>query len=139
MTRTPDATAFEHLLSQRLTRRRVLAAGATLAPLAVAGSGLLGACTSLRPTSALSFKPIQGTQADDVVLPPGYRYDLLVRWGESLWTSTPDLDASRLADGVLLEPGAAERQQRQFGTNCDAIHFFPLDARGERGILCVNT
>jgi secreted PhoX family phosphatase len=92
----------------------------------------------LRPTSALSFKPIQGTQADDVVLPPGYRYDLLVRWGESLWTSTPDLDASRLADGVLLEPGAAERQQRQFGTNCDAIHFFPLDARGERGILCVN-
>jgi len=67
MTRTPDATAFEHLLSQRLTRRRVLAAGATLAPLAVAGSGLLGACTSLRPTSALSFKPIQGSQADTVL------------------------------------------------------------------------
>jgi uncharacterized protein len=138
MTRTPDATAFEQLLSQRLTRRRVLAAGATLAPLAVAGSGLLGACTSLRPASALSFKPIQGTQADDVVLPPGYRYDVLVRWGEGLWTSTPDLDISKLAAGVLLEPGAAERQQRQFGTNCDAIHFFPLDARGERGILCVN-
>ena len=138
MKRTPDATPFEHLLSQRLTRRRVLGAGATLAPLAIASGGLLGACTSLRPASALSFKPIQGSQADDVLLPPGYRYDLLVRWGESLWTSTPDLDAARLAQGVLLEPGAAERQQRQFGTNCDAIHFFPLDARGERGILCVN-
>jgi secreted PhoX family phosphatase len=61
-----------------------------------------------------------------------------VRWGESLWSSTPDLDAARLADGVLLEAGAAERQQRQFGTSCDAIHFFPLDARGDRGILCVN-
>jgi len=72
------------------------------------------------------------------VLPPGYRYDVIARWGESLWSSVPDLDATRLADGVLLEPGAAERQQRQFGTNCDAIHFFPLDARGDRGILCVN-
>jgi secreted PhoX family phosphatase len=116
----------------------VLAAGAALAPLAVAGGGLLGACTTTRPASALSFKGIQGSQADDVVLPPGYRYDVLVRWGESLWTSVPDLDTSRLADGVLFESGAAERQQRQFGTNCDAIHFFPLDARGERGILCVN-
>ena len=138
MTRTPDATPFAHLLSQRLTRRRVLAAGAALAPLAVAGGGLLGACTTMRPASALSFKGIQGSKADEVVLPPGYRYDVLARWGDSLWTSAPDLDASRLAEGVLLESGAAERQQRQFGTNCDAIHFFPLDARGERGILCVN-
>jgi uncharacterized protein len=137
MKRIPDATSFAQLLSQRLTRRRVLAAGAALAPLAVAGGGLLGACTSLRPASKLAFKAIEGSKADAVVLPPGYKYDLLVRWGDSLWSSTPDLDAARLADGVLLEPGAAERQQRQFGTNCDAIHFFPL-ARGERGILCVN-
>ena len=138
MKRKPDATPFGHLLSQRLTRRRVLAAGATLAPLAVAGSGLLGACTNTRSASSLSFKPIQGSQADAVLLPPGYRYDLLVRWGDSLWSSVADLDTARLAGGVLLEPGAAERQQRQFGANCDAIHFFPLDARGERGILCVN-
>ncbi|HKU16282.1 MAG TPA: PhoX family phosphatase [Steroidobacteraceae bacterium] len=138
MKRIPDATSFAQLLSQRLTRRRVLAAGAAIAPLAVASTGLLGACTSLRPASKLAFKAIEGSKADAVVLPPGYRYDLLVRWGDSLWSSTPDLDAARLADGVLLEPGAAERQQRQFGTNCDAIHFFPLDARGERGILCVN-
>jgi uncharacterized protein len=138
MKRKPDATPFAHLLSQRLTRRRVLAAGATLAPLAVAGGGLLGACTTTRSASQLSFKPIQGSQADAVLLPPGYRYDLLVGWGDSLWSAVADLDTARLAGGVLLEPGAAERQQRQFGANCDAIHFFPLDARGERGILCVN-
>jgi secreted PhoX family phosphatase len=134
----PDATPFGHLLSQRLTRRRVLAAGATLAPLAVAGGGLLSACTTTRSASQLSFRPIQGSQADAVLLPPGYRYDLLVGWGDSLWSSVADLDTAQLAGGVLLEPGAAERQQRQFGANCDAIHFFPLDARGERGILCVN-
>jgi uncharacterized protein len=138
MKRTLDATPFEHLLSQRLTRRRVLAAGATLAPLVVAGGGLLGACTTARPASRLAFKPIPGSQADAVLLPPGYRHDVLVRWGDSLWSSVPDLDTARLADGALLEPGAADRQQRQFGANCDAIHFFPLEARGERGILCVN-
>src|SRR5918995_4713305 len=137
MKRKPDATPFAHLLSQRLTRRRVLAAGATLAPLAVAG-GLLGACTTTRLASQLSFKPIQGSQADAVLLPSGYRYDLLVGWGDSLWSSVADLDTARLAGGILLGPGAAELQQRQFGANCDAIHFFPLDARGERGILCVN-
>src|SRR6185503_10507247 len=131
-------TPFAHLLSQRLTRRRVLATGAALAPLAVAGGGLLSACASIPRTRSLSFQPIQGSQADAVLLPRGYRYDVVVRWGDSLWSSTPDLDAARLADGVLLESGAAERQQRQFGTNCDAIHFFPLDARGDRGILCVN-
>lgn len=138
MKRTPDATPFAHLLSQRLTRRRVLATGATLAPLVVAGGSLLAACTTARAASVLSFKPIQGSKADEVLLPPGYRYDMIVRWGDSLWSSVADLDAARLADGALLTPGAAERQQRQFGTNCDAIHFFPLDARGERGILCVN-
>ena len=139
MKRTPDATPFAHLLSQRLTRRRVLAAGATLAPLAVAGGGLLSACTTTRSASQLSFKPIQGSQADAVLLPPGYRYDLLVRWGDSLWSVGCQISTPRdLPTACLLEPGAAERQQRQFGTNCDAIHFFPLDARGERGILCVN-
>ena len=138
MKRNPDATPFGRLLSQRLTRRRVLSAGATLAPLAIAGGGLLGACTTTRSESPLSFRPIQGSLADAVLLPPGYRYDLLLRWGDSLSSSVADLDTSRLTAGVLLEAGAAQRQQRQFGANCDAIHFFPLDARGERGILCVN-
>ena len=138
MKKIPEAASFAQLLSHRVTRRRVLATGATLAPLALASGSLLQACTTPRPASRLSFNPIQGSQADAVLVPSGYRYDVLARWGESLWSSTPDLDAARLADGALLEPGAAERQQRQFGQNCDAIHFFPLDARGERGILCVN-
>ena len=32
----------------------------------------------------------------------------------------------------------ADRQRSQFGQNCDAIHFFPLDKRGNRGLLCIN-
>ena len=39
---------------------------------------------------------------------------------------------------MLFGASAAEHQRNQFGQNCDAIHFFPLDARGDRGVLCVN-
>ncbi len=130
--------SFQDLLLRRLSRRGVLQAGLALAPFA------LGGCTTHlgrgreQAANGLAFKPIKGSAADAVILPTGYTHDVVVRWGESLFPGVPDLDASRLAKGALLEPGAAELQSRQFGQNCDAIHFFPLDAPGDRGILCVN-
>ncbi len=141
--RLPQVIPFADLLAQRLSRRNVLKGGVALGPLAVAGSGLLGtvlpgASALADRASSLSFKPIQGSQADAVILPHGYTYDLLVRWGDSLWSSSADLDAAKLSSGVLLERGAAQRQRRQFGQNCDAVHYFPLDERAQRGILCVN-
>jgi secreted PhoX family phosphatase len=137
--RAPDATPFEDLLAQRLTRRELLQAGAALAPLAAGAPTLLGAANALADSgNALGFKPIQGSTADQIVLPPGYSYDVIVRWGESLWSDVRDLDAAKLPSGCLFEPGVAQQQERWFGQNCDAIHFFPLGARGDRGLLCVN-
>jgi secreted PhoX family phosphatase len=137
--RAPDAPPFEALLAQRLTRRQLLQAGAAIAPMAVAGSALLASPDARASRiSQLGFKPIQGTKADGIVLPQGYTHDLLIRWGDSLSSSVPDLDASKLDDGVLFEPHAAEHQRSQFGQNCDAIHFFPLQGRPDHGVLCVN-
>jgi secreted PhoX family phosphatase len=139
MPRRPDAVPFEDLLQRRLSRRTLLQAGVAAAPFAMGAPMLLSspaaAANGHRP---LAFKPIAGSMADEVLLSPGYTYDILIRWGDSLWSSTPDLDTSRLPKGSLLEPGAAALQARQFGQNCDAIHFFPLDKRGKRGLLCVN-
>jgi secreted PhoX family phosphatase len=136
MTRIPDVPPFAELLARRFSRRTLLQTGAALA---VAGPALFEAgCASVGPVAQPGFKPIVGGKLDAVVLPPGYTYDVIVRWGDSLHSSTPDLDAAKLVDGVLFEPQAAERQARQFGQNCDAIHFFPLDERGDRGVLCVN-
>jgi len=142
--RHSDVLAFQELLARRLSRRRLIGAGAAFA---LTTSSLLGGPRSAAAdesavgrvrASPLGFEPIPGSAADAVQLPRGYTYDLVARWGDSLWSSTPDLDATKLAAGGLLEPGAAGRQQRQFGQNCDAIHYFPLDARGGRGVLCVN-
>ena len=137
--RAPDAPLFEDLLAQRLTRRQILQAGAALAPMALAGCGPLASLDGgAAQPSSLGFRPIRGSKADAVVLPPGYTYDVLVRWGESLSSAVPDLDTSKLDAGVLLEPQAAEHQRGQFGQNCDAIHYFPLNGRSDHGVLCVN-
>ncbi len=129
---------FEDLLLQRFSRRDVLQAGFALTPLMLGGCTALGTSQPSNSAHGLAFTPIKGSAADEVILPSGYTHDLIVRWGESLVDGVPDLDASQLADGALLERGAAELQAQRFGQNCDAIHFFPLDARGDRGILCVN-
>lgn len=110
-----------------------------LAPLAMAGPALLHAKdAAANRAPGLRLKSIQGSKADAVLLPPGYTHDVLIRWGESLSPSAPDLDATKLDSGALLAPNAAEHQRLQFGQNCDAIHFFPLSGRGDRGVLCVN-
>jgi secreted PhoX family phosphatase len=137
--RAPDAPVFEDLLAQRLTRRQVLHAGAALAPVAMAGSALFASPDAdASRTTQLGFKPIQGSKADAIVLPPSYTYDVVIRWGDSLSSSVPDLDTTKLDAGALLEPKAAEYQRGQFGQNCDAIHFFPLNGRSDHGVLCVN-
>ncbi len=43
-----------------------------------------------------------------------------------------------MVQGSLLRAGSAAAQQQQFGYNCDAIAFFPLERSGRRGLLCVN-
>ena len=138
MTRsTEPSTPFVDLLEQRLSRRSILSAAA-LAPLVVGSGALLQSPQSRADTAALRFRPIAPSSADTIVLPRGYTYDIVARWGDSLFSNVPDLDASKLASGILFEPNAATLQRSWFGQNCDAIRFFPLDARGDRGILCVN-
>ena len=136
MANTPRPT-FQELLAQRLTRREVLGAGVAIA---AAGSvqWIAPAEAAKRAAPSLSFKPIRGSSNDEVILPQGYTYDLVARWGDSLFSNTASLDATKLPAGVLFANGAAARQRAQFGQNCDAIHYFPLDRSGTRGILCVN-
>ncbi len=136
MHRPPATAAFAELLEQRLSRRRFIGTAVALAPLAACVPTLPDKPAS--PVNSLTFTPIVGSSADAVILPPGYVYDVVARWGDSLFTSTPDLQTQQLSRGLLTEAGAAENQGRQFGANCDAIHFFPLDHTDTHGILCVN-
>ena len=111
MTRTLEpSTPFADLLEQRLSRRSMLGAAA-LAPLVV-GTGALFRSPHVRADSAaLGFRSIAPSSADEIILPRGYTYDIVARWGDSLFSNVPDLDASKLASGILFEPNAATLQR----------------------------
>lgn len=130
------AKSFQKLLERRLSRRQVLHGGASLLPLAAVPS-LLAADPADSVRRAPGFTPVDRS-ADQIVLPEGYTYDLIARWGDAIFPDVPDLDTSTLVSGGLLTAEAAQRQQRQFGQNSDAIHYFPLGTSGNRGLLCVN-
>lgn len=122
------------LIEQRLSRRGLLHSAllATALPLA-----------SLQPraaTHSLGFKSITGSKEDRIILPEGYVYDVLIRWGEALSHRVPDMDATGIQKGGLLTADAALNQLQQFGSNCDAIHFFQLNAaiKSTQGVLCIN-
>ena len=121
------------LLARRLNRRRLLAGSAELAALSVMVRG--GYAQTAAP-STLTFPRVAPSRADAVVVPDGYRADVVVRWGDPLFADSAALDARAVANGALLTPEAAAAQAGQFGYNCDGIGLFPLD--DTRQLLCVN-
>ncbi|MGQ0836819.1 MAG: PhoX family protein [Gammaproteobacteria bacterium] len=123
--------SFHALLDRRVSRRQVLStlgaigAGSVIAP-------------SLTAVARGPFAPVKPQNTDAIVLPRGYTWDRIARWGDALFADTPSLTARNLLRDALLHPGAAARQARQFGSQCDAVAFFAAAGRTDRGVLCVN-
>lgn len=126
MNDTPYSRPWHRLLEARLSRRAALrggiaAAGAALLPLElrIAEASEPAPRDGPLPTTRPPFRPIRPTTRDDLVLPPGYRYDVLRVYGEEIGPRLP------------------------FGYNADFTAFFPIDApEGGRsstdGLLWVN-
>ncbi|WP_344008529.1 PhoX family phosphatase, partial [Isoptericola halotolerans] len=81
----------------------------------------------------------QPMTVDDLVVPAGYEWSAIVRWGD------PILPGGRAFDASAQTP---ERQAKQFGYNCDYLDILPDDPkhitsmvetrRGKRGLLVAN-
>lgn len=86
-----------------------------------------------------SFTSIAPQKNDQFVIAQGYRYNLIARWGDSLFKGTRDFDSRRLYADDWLNADAVAAQHHHFGTNADAVGYFPLrDGRAARGLVCVN-
>lgn len=132
MTHRPD---FESILAARLSRRTVFAGAAASLGLAACARSL----TERNAAKAVDFKSIAPQHGDDFVVAEGYRYNIVARWGDSHVEGTPDFDIARLRNTDWLTADAAAAQGRQFGTNCDAVQYFPLrPGRAAQGLVCVN-
>ena len=88
---------------------------------------------SLDQSFVLGFQSLVGSKADKVSVPPGYESQVIIRWGDPLFS---DVSLFNLDDQT------PEAQSRQFGYNCDFIGYFPLPhhsiPNGHMGLLCVN-
>lgn len=126
-----NSETLRHLLARRLSRRRLLGGAAGLAVTAAVGSG-----AALANGRRLAFPQVAPSARDAVIVPDGYRADIVLRWGDPLFAGVPALAPAAVARGALLEAGAADAQARQFGYNCDGIGLFPF-GRG-RWLIGVN-
>ncbi len=124
---------FAQVLRTRISRRRHIKqlAGSVAAGLFPAGA--LWADDE-RPDSAssLTFSELPHGYDEHHHVAPGYKADILIRWGDALF-----------ADTAVFAPGrqTPDQQIGQFGYNNDFVEYLPLplgSANSEHGLLCVN-
>ncbi|MFD7308858.1 PhoX family protein [Promicromonospora sp. NPDC059942] len=138
---------FKDVVSSVLSRRAMLG---TLA--VAAGAVVIGAQGATAPSAAaatlpegrfpgtghgqgLAFGAVdpQPVDVDALVVPEGYTWDPIIRWGD------PILPGGRTFDPNNQSP---EQQAKQFGYNCDYLDILPIQPgdkhRGTRGILVSN-
>jgi hypothetical protein len=117
-------------LSEARLSRRDFVVGAAAAPLGALLLGRRASAQDAKPHPAgLSFAPVPASVEDRVLVPVGYRADVLLAWGDPLFADAPAFDPKMQS---------AERQALQFGFNADFNAFVELPGGDSRGLLCTN-
>ena len=126
----PQATDFAALadkaIARTVSRRGFLGGGAALG----AAAFLLGTSAlspAARANGRFGFKPVAANTLDTITVPEGYRWQVVVSWGDPLWS-----------DGVPFDQatrGTGASQEKAFGDNNDGMAIF---VAGDRTVLAVN-
>jgi secreted PhoX family phosphatase len=132
-----DNPSICDLISVAVTRRQFMRVGVAGAVAALPGATLFGGCATAAVTAGptLGFAGVAPSTGDRVVVPPGYRAQVLYRWGDPVGTSA-GMPAFRPDGG-----NTAEEQAAQAGMHHDAIEYFPLPRESrsaDRGLLALN-
>ena len=128
---------FGSILDRRLSRRNFIARTSAAAAISALPAISFSAQTK-RPVQTAVATAIEPTRADAITLAAGLRSDLLIRAGDALFNDVAALDGKTMQSLAWLDRDAAIRQEKLFGTNNDALAFFPTDSRNSSGVLCVN-
>ena len=115
---------FDRIVSIVMSRRDLMKNA-----ICFGGVATLGSLTSNAETAELKFNfdTIPADTIDEISLPDGYSYKLLIRWGDPLWSDGREFDPSSCGD--------AASQKLAFGDNNDGMHIFSI---GGRTLLAVN-
>ena len=115
-----------------LTRRQLLQGSVAAAMLAMFGGAGCAAPGGARP---LGFKSVPLSAADTLVVPDGYRADVLYAWGD------PVGHASGSPPFRFDASNTAEEQALQAGMHHDGMQFYPLPYGSDdasHGLLALN-
>ncbi|MEM6712510.1 MAG: PhoX family phosphatase [Pseudomonadota bacterium] len=126
------ADTIGDIINRRYGRRDVLKGmlGVTVTT-ALFGTTALTAAHKANAMSAASFSFSELESGNDTThhIADGYNADVLIRWGDPLFSEVGDFDPqNQTVDGQL----------KRFGYNNDYVGFVPLNADQTRGVLCVN-
>lgn len=135
----PNTSDTGHIRDEitRALGRRSLLRGAAVGAGGLALGGLAGqtsaaaveGAVTTRSLAAASFSPVRPNKRDALVVPDGFRHDVLIRWGDPVVAGAPAFDVN------AQTPEAAARQ---FGYNCDYVGLLELEKERDRGLLVVN-
>jgi len=124
----PKSSELASLISNALSRRFFLqSAGLVGAGTFLAGMPIKQAF-SATPSTLFDFQSLPASTSDTVLVPKGYRVDVLISWGDPILPGAPQFDPSG--------KGNAAAQIQQFGDNNDGMSCFPLSAN--RALMVVN-
>ena len=105
------------MLARRLARRSFLKKSLAAAPALVVGTSILQGSSEAAASNRLEFKPVSLSIGDNITVPPGYNWQVLLRWGDPLFLDSPPFDPLNQT---------AEGQRVECGYNCDFKSFFSL-------------
>ena len=130
--------ALAELIEKRMDRRSLLQGAAALTATQFLAGGVLAGRASAAPSGGwggplLGFSEVPPSDADTIVVPPGYSWEVLLPWGTPLLPGAPAFleDASN----------SSVDQELQVGFNHDGLHYFPLGPwpfASKRGLLVMN-
>jgi secreted PhoX family phosphatase len=127
--RPVEVTDFDRVVDSHISRRGMLSGVMAFGATAL----VLGSTTLTRPAQAgahgsrLGFKAVPANSLDTITVPPGYNWHTVVRWGDPMWSDTPEFDEETR--------GTPSSQARAFGDNNDGMALFVRDGRT---VLAVN-
>lgn len=129
--------AFSAILEERLSRRGFVAWGAATG-VTVTLPAVSLADARRKPSTQVALQGVSPSRDDALILSPELKSQRLLTWGDPLWSDDRGLSAAELRTLGWLTEDAGALQERRFGTNNDAIVFFPDHGATQRGLLCVN-
>lgn len=122
----PQETDFDRIVDMALTRRDVLKGVMAFGSIAALGNTVLPK-TVLAADSRFAFDAIAASTEDGITVPSGYSSQVLVRWGDPMWSDGEEFDhATR---------GTAASQTKAFGDNNDGMEVY---AHGDKMVLIAN-